>query len=661
MKTHSESEMIPLMPRQQTGWMKIIKSGFFVCCLIPFVLACNRGNENTQSGEEEYTGNELTELKTQLAKGWNTWNNRSVLSHVLLPESFAVDLQFKDSQSGEILEEALIGREDYGTRERVIPGPHSYDGSYTELELEWRNIHVRVQSASVDDELYLLITPLTSLPGDSLIIVPQMFWNRKGEMLVKEGTISAKTLSKNIKLTVIGGEFVSMDENIKVSLSEVITISSDASKSTGDIEDIIFSAKESVEAGKSRYNKTPELYNAMQTVLAWNVIYEPTHDRVITPVSRTWNVGWEGWILFDWDTYFAAYMFSLDNKELAYANAIAITKEITENGFIPNFGSARCTSEDRSQPPVGAFVVKEIFKQYREKWFLYEVFDELLSWNRWWADNRDVDGYLCWGSDHYEHGEIPAWLVKGIGTKKGAKWESGLDNSPMYDDAVFDSTIHRLMLADVGLMSLYITDCRSLSEIAALLGKKEIEKELTERAERYSKKLETLWNDEFGLYLNKDMLTGEYSYRLSPTLFYPLLAKVPDQEQATRMMNEHFYNPEEFWGDFIMPSIARNDAAFKDNIYWRGRIWAPMNFLVYLGIRNYELPGAQRDMVEKSKNLLLKSWINENHVYENYSSVTGQGNDAGMSDAFYHWGALLGYIGIIDEGYMPSPGIPLKD
>jgi glycogen debranching enzyme len=146
---------------------------------------------------------------------------------------------------------------------------------------------------------------------------------------------------------------------------------------------------------------------------------------------------------------------------------------------------------------------------------------------------------------------------------------------------------------------------------------------------------------------------------LSPTLFYPLLTKVPTQQKAARMIKEHFYNPKEFWGEYIMPSIARNDAAFKDNIYWRGRIWAPMNFLVYLGIRNYQLPAAKKEMVEKSKNLLLKSWMGERHIYENYNSVTGRGDDAGMSDSFYHWGALLGYISIIDKGYVLSPQLPL--
>jgi neutral trehalase len=608
-----------------------------------------------------YSGDELAALQTELAKGWNTWNTRSVLSHVLLPEGFAINLQLKDQRSGDILEEALIGRGEFDSKEHVTPGPHAYDGSYTELELEWRDIHVRVQSAFVNNELYLLITPLNAAPGDALIIHPQMLWGREGEIVINQRVISSHTPSNDIEVAVRADHFTSTSDDITVSLNKAIAVSSEATRSVEEITHVINSAQTDLLNGKSTFRKTPELYNAMQTVLAWNVIYEPNQNRVITPVSRVWNVGWKGWILFEWDTYFAAYMFSLDNKELAYANAIAITKEITSDGFVPNFASSVTTSEDRSEPPVGSFVVKEIYRKYREEWFLREMFDELLSWNRWWADHRVVNGYLTWGSDPYEHGDIPEWLIKGVGTRKGAKWESGLDNSPMWDDAVFDTTLHRMMLADVGLLSLYILDCQSLSDIAGILGKLEIQEELTERAAIYSRQLETLWNDDFGLYLNKDLVTGDFSYRLSPTLFYPLLTKVPGQDQARRMIREHFYNPEEFWGEYIMPSIARNDAAFEDNIYWRGRIWAPMNFLVYLGIRNYDLADARTDIVEKSKNLLLKSWLGENHIYENYNAESGRGDDAGMSDKFYHWGALLGLIGIMEEGYIASPELPLSN
>lgn len=595
-----------------------------------------------------------------LSKGWNTWNTRSVLSHVLLPESFAINLQLIAHQSGDTLKEALIGRESYDTKELVIPGPHTYDGSYTELTVEWQGIRVRVQSAARNDDFFLLVTPLKYLPGDAILINPQMLWNKKGEIKINGNKISAVTNSNKIELNIAGEQCLATDGHLKVAMTGPIAISSDASKSMQQIAKLINDAGAKFTEQKSRYPKTAELHDAMQTVLAWNVIYEPTHNQVIAPVSRTWNVGWEGWILFDWDTYFAAYMFSVDSKEHAYANAIAITNEITEKGFIPNFGSARCSSEDRSQPPVGSFVVKEIYRKYHEKWFLQEVFDKLLKWNRWWPENRDVDGYLCWGSDPYKHGKLPAWLEKGIGTKKGAKWESGMDNSPLFDGAVFDSISHRMMQADVGLMSFYIWDCQNLSEIANVLGKKEIAQELSGRALKYSQKLKTLWDEDFGLYLNKDLITGKFSDRLSPTLFYPLLTKVPEQKQAERMMKEHFYNPREFWGDFIMPSIARNDTAYKDNLYWRGRIWAPLNFLVYLGMRNYELPDARRDLVEKSKNLLLKSWLSERHVYENYSAENGRGDDSKMSDKFYHWGALLGFISLVEEGQVPSPQLPIN-
>ncbi|MEY3576817.1 MAG: hypothetical protein RL394_399, partial [Bacteroidota bacterium] len=30
------------------------------------------------------------------------------------------------------------------------------------------------------------------------------------------------------------------------------------------------------------------------------------------------------------------------------------------------------------------------------------------------------------------------------------------------------------------------------------------------------------------------------------------------------------------------------------------------------------------------------------------------------SDAFYHWGALLGFMDIMEKGYVPSPQAPLN-
>jgi glycogen debranching enzyme len=99
----------------------------------------------------------------------------------------------------------------------------------------------------------------------------------------------------------------------------------------------------------------------------------------------------------------------------------------------------------------------------------------------------------------------------------------------------------------------------------------------------------------------------------------------------------------------VIPSIARYDPAFHDQDYWRGRIWGPMNYLVYLGLRNYSDAVTRSTFAEKSYALFLKEWKENGHVHENYNAIAGTGDDVSSSDRFYHWGALLGYVEYMDQ------------
>ena len=161
--------------------------------------------------------------------------------------------------------------------------------------------------------------------------------------------------------------------------------------------------------------------------------------------------------------------------------------------------------------------------------------------------------------------------------------------------------------------------------------------------------LTTLWDEDFGLFLNKDLRDGSLSRRISPTNFYALNADCVTETQKRRMMDEHFYNPEEFWGEFIMPTIARNDPAYPDQDYWRGRVWAPTNFLAYAAMKYAGLKQECGDLAKKSEELLLKEWRLHGHVHENYSGDDGMGCGVPNSDPFYHWGGLLAYIAIDNE------------
>jgi len=207
-----------------------------------------------------------------------------------------------------------------------------------------------------------------------------------------------------------------------------------------------------------------------------------------------------------------------------------------------------------------------------------------------------------------------------------------------------------LELEDVGLTGLYILDCRSLIELAKIIGREADIPELTKQMEKACGGLETLWDEENGFYYNRRTDTGEFSRRISPTNFYALFSPQVSTERQRRMADEHYYNPEEYYGEWMLPSIARNDPAYPDQEYWRGRVWAPLNFLVYLALRETELADVRKDLAEKSKKLFLKEWTEHRHVHENYNSMTGEGCDSGNSDKFYHWGALLCMIALMEGG-----------
>lgn len=608
------------------------------------------------------------ELQAQLAQGWNTWNTRSVLSHVLLPEGLALNLGIKDRASCRYLKEALIGRR--GEKdERVHPGLRTYDGQYTELTLTWQGIQVVVQSATVGDDggdLILLVTPFTSHVRAPLLVVEMgVLWNlpgtvsRQGEMLMGNGpqhtvVVYGTCNSEHDPFIPAQTPYLAMP------LDGPVGVSTGRRRTVDEISALLAARRAEHEAHVASFGELADVYAAVQTCMAWDTIFEPAGRRVISPVSRIWNVNWGGFVLFDWDTYFAAYLAAIDNKALAYANAVEITREKTERGFIPNFGTVgNLKSRDRSQPPVGSMVIRELYRRFGDLWLLEEVFDDLLEWNRWWGAHRNHRGVLCWGSDPYEPLAGSHWEVTGVGVRFGAALESGLDNSPMYDDIPFDEQTHLMQLADVGLNAMYVMDCEALADIAAALSRPQIAQELRDRAAGFRQALGTLWDEDTGIFLNRRTDTGEFSDRLSPTNFYALLADAATQEQAERMMKEHFYNPEEFWGEWILPSIARNDPAYPEQTYWRGRIWAPMNFLVYLGLRRYKLSKARADLAEKSKKLLLKEWLEKGHVHENYNPDTGEGCDRPNSDRFYHWGGLLGLIAFIESGAMVGPEVSL--
>ncbi len=605
-------------------------------------------------------------VQERLARGWNTWDTNSVTTQVLLPEGLAISIGLKRntaSNTDAFLGSVLIGRLQ-ADAEQVTPGPHAWDGSYTDLSVSWKGHRWRIQSAHDAADLVILATPEPSTPisalPPTLVVSVNFLWNRPGTALRRADSIETHGASGSVPVyctcnppaaaaqssdyadVPVAGPYFAVD------FTAPVGIATGRRRTLAEIQAIVERQHQAFEQSIQSAGAAAPIRDAIETTLGWDTIYDPDKQRVISPVSRIWNQSWGGYVLFDWDTFFAGTLASIGDRDLAYANAMEILREETPGGFVPNeTRPGGWKSFDHSEPPVGAITVLGLYQRFHDRWFLADTFAPLLSWNRWWDQHRQTQGYLAWGDD-----ATTAFTDTDDGyreTRQDAIYESGLDNSPMYDSAVYDPKTHLLEIADVGLMSLYIADCDALAQIADALGKSAEARELRDRSARYRKSLETLWSEQDGIFLNKDLRTGQFSRRLSPTNFYPLLARTATPSQAQTMIQKHLLNPNEFWGQWVIPAIARNDPAFADQNYWRGRIWGPMNYLVYLGLRNYDDPGVRREFAQKSYDLFLKEWKEKGHVHENYNAITGSGDDVTSSDRFYHWGALLGYVEYMEQ------------
>jgi hypothetical protein len=396
---------------------------------------------------------------------------------------------------------------------------------------------------------------------------------------------------------------------------------------------------------------------AITNNLHWMVLYQAGSHRLYTPAGRGWifprpDGGRDDWTIFAWDSFFNSLELSIESTKLALDAVKAVLETQYPNGNIPNWRGRSGGTPDRSQPPVGAYVVLKLFQKLGDMDLLRFAYPYLQRWHEFWTARKagglprrdgNGDGLLEWGSDSELLGkDVPPW-EKGAPGRQRAAWESGQDDLPNWDDAPFSEESGTLMMNCVDLSSLYALDSWCLSQIATVLGLgQDSEKYLGQYDKVKSLVNGQLWNDKEGFYFDRTW-DGRFSIHKAASNFFPLIARIPDEKRARRMLNL-LLDPKKFWGDYIVPSISRDDPAFKpeNQQYWRGTIWPPTNYLVYQGLKAYGFDLVASEFAKKSAGMFLRTWTNFELCPENFDSLSGEAG----GQRYQSWGPLFALIAL---------------
>ena len=573
-------------------------------------------------------------------------------------------------------------------------GPHSPDGQYARIKIDLslpfgqkKETPIMKKPSSGSDTLVIEWSRKDERTALGRILIPKNItvqlihyfpWDFKGRyQVISDGQVRGNSLPNNGQHYLFWSS--QRGDSISPSQGEELTVAFPEKRriyfvaGVGDdfriLSNHIYRYKNErtidkiLDEEKTRYNKKRVVVNGLHKGIArsitnnlfWMSLYQPGKHRLYTPAGRRWifpapDGSADHWTIFEWDSFFNALEVNIESSK----HAVDILKSVLEtqytNGNIPNWRGRFGGASDRSQPPVGSFVVLKYFLKTADLELLQFAYPILVKWHAFWKEPRsngfprrdgNNDGLLEWGSDEELLAQsVPSWEENAPG-KTRAMWESGQDDLPNWDDTIFDESSGTLSMNCVDLNSLYTLDCWCLAQMAQILDKIEDYKTYMEEYETMKSLIEdSFWDEKEGFYFDR-YWDGRFSRRKAASNFYPLLAGIPDQSKALRMLRR-LLNENEFWGDYVLPTISRDDPAFKDQQYWRGTIWPPTNYLIYQGLKAYGFDAVASEFASKSSSLFLRSWNNFQLCPENYDSRTGEAG----GQRYQSWGPLFALIAL---------------
>ena len=138
--------------------------------------------------------------------------------------------------------------------------------------------------------------------------------------------------------------------------------------------------------------------------------------------------------------------------------------------------------------------------------------------------------------------------------------------------------------------------------------------------------IQDFWDNEAGVF--RALHDEQPIPVITPFNLYPLWTGQLPHEIKGRLLG-HLTNPDEFWGDHAIPSVARNDPTYEPDTMWRGPVWANINYFFIEALRQIGEDGLADELTRKTLELIMC----HPGSYEYYNSINGD-PAPGAAEAF---------------------------
>ncbi len=388
---------------------------------------------------------------------------------------------------------------------------------------------------------------------------------------------------------------------------------------------------------------------AKRTAEAKQVLGDNDRGTYTVPTARLYPFQW------NWDSVFVALGWAELDLDRAWKEITTLFDAQWPSGMVPHivFWTDQSTyfpgpdvwgttnqplSSGISQPPVAATVVRNL--QEVEPRLTINLFKGIDRWHQWWHTARDPKNIGLISVVHpWESGRdnLPDWdrpMSTVDSSSIGAYQRRDLDMVDQtmrphrheydrylalvefgaeanWDDQVIGAT-NPFLVADPGVTSILLRAERDLAWLGRSIGLDTAH--IERRIERLENGFVQLWNPEAGTYCSLDLRSGRHADAGTSASFLAAYAGVTTHlDQLDHELG--------LWAsacNFLVPSFDPRHRHFEPKRYWRGPVWAMINYMIAIGFAEVGREKWAGRIRQSTRDLITQSGMSES-----FDPITG--------------------------------------